>query len=465
MADTDQDTLPRLRRFFTWMAHALRLPLVFFIRWWRRGWYKVAMLVYRLPLNQQVVLAGLAVGVISGIAASVLEKSVHLFESFGIHLLPGLSTGWRIAGTLAIPTAGGLIAGITLHYFCPEARGHGIAEVMNAIKHRGGQIQARVGFAKLLATAATLGSGGSAGREGPIVQIGAAVGSWLGRVFRAPAPAVKTLVSAGAVGGLSAAFSIPLAGVFFTMEVILRNFANRAFPAVVVASVTGTVTARLFLNTESFFTPLNFQWRHPAEFIFFALVGLLSAPVGRWYQSMLSGTDTFFQNLKRVPDYMKPALGGFCIGLIALGLPQIMGGGLLTINQVLTGQAMGWMLPVLLVGKLVATSITLGSGGAGGAMMPSLFIGAMLGAGVGEAFAWSSLSPMLPSALAAVGMACVFTSVFRAPVTAMVMAFELTQDYGILVPAMFACAITHLFARPSPRTGRRREKPPLLKSE
>lgn len=411
----------------------------------RKLWKHVLVLLYRLPLNQQIVLSGAAVGVIAGIAAFLLEGALHGISVFGLHRLADLPLMWRIPATIALPGLGGLVAGLLIHRFCPEAKGHGIQEVMHALEHNKGRISAKVGWTKLLATAATLGTGGSAGREGPIIQIGAAAGSWLGSVFRVPVGALKTLVAAGIVGGLSAAFSIPMAGVFFTMEVILRNFANRAFPAVVVASVSGAVTARVLMGTEDFFIPLTYEWRNPLEIFFFALVGLACIPVGALYRETLGTLERGFARLRLLPDWMRPALGGLLVGVIALGVPQVTGTGLDTMNRVLGGENLGWFLIVLVLGKILATGLTLGSGGAGGTMMPSLFVGAMLGAGLGQIMNWQELVPLETGGLAAVGMACMFTAVFRAPVTAMIMAFETTRDYGILVPAMLACTLTHLF--------------------
>lgn len=414
-----------------------------------RNWALLLHTLKELPLGRQLILSGIAVGAAAGTSAYVFETLIDWFFHLGFGHLQGLPAAARTVLLLALPALGGLIAGLLTRFYCPEARGHGVYEVVQAIRERGGNIDGRVVWAKTIASAATIGLGGSAGREGPVIQIGAAVGSWIGRLFRISIQDLKTLVAAGAVGGLAASFSIPLAGVFFTMEVILKDFANEAFPAVVIASVTGTVTARFLLGHEGFFTPLHYQWQGASDFFWYALLGIACAPLGILYMRGLKLTENAFSLETRIPDWLKPAVGGLMVGGIALILPGIMGTGQEIINGTLTGRSSlpVWSLIFLAFGKILATSLTLGSGGSGGVLMPAMFIGAMAGSAWGNALRrWGVLSCQ-PGSFAAVGIGCLFTSAFAAPVTAIVMTFEMTQDYGIVLPVMFACVITHLFSR------------------
>jgi CIC family chloride channel protein len=320
-------------------------------------------------------------------------------------------------------------------------------EVAAAIKEKGGHIEGRVMWVKALASAATIGSGGSAGREGPVVQIGAAVASFLGRLMRVPEADLRMLVAGGAAGGIAASFSIPLAGVFFTMEVILRDLANEGFSAIVIAAVTATVTARLLLGADVFFTPLAYEWHRPTEFFFYALLGVLAAPVGLAYRGMMKRFEDLFAAHRRLPDWLRPALGGFLVGALALALPQIRGTGQEAMNEVMLGRGVGWALVLLAAGKMFATALTLGSGGSGGSLMPALYVGTT--AGGFYAFALNEIAGtrLEPGAFGLVGLACVFCAAFRAPVTAVVMGLEIARDYGILMPVMFGCVITHLVAR------------------
>lgn len=320
-------------------------------------------------------------------------------------------------------------------------------EVVTAIKENNGHIPGRVAWVKTLASAATLGTGGSTGREGPIVQIGASVGSVLGQWLGVSLNDLKTLAAAGAAGGLAATFSVPLASVFFVMEVVLQNFANEAFPAVVISSVTATVVARVLLGDAAFFTPVNYAWHSPTELAFYALLGFLCAPLGLFYRECVHAFDNGFARLTVVPDWVRPAIGGFLVGALALLLPQVRGTGQETVNGILLGQTVGWTLAALAIGKIIATSLTLGSGGAGGALMPSLFVGAAAGAGFAGAIGQLTGIVLEPGAFALVGMAGVFTAAFEAPFTAIIIAFEITRDYGILMPVMLGCVLAHVFSR------------------
>ena len=391
-------------------------------------------------------LAGVAVGVATGLAAYgfhlLLDAFTRLRERLG-ETGPVLS----IAACALLPTLGGLISGWLTRRRFPEAAGHGVAEVVHAINEKDGHISAHVAWVKSLASAATIGLGGSAGLEGPVVQIGSSVGSWLGRFFDAPLRDMRTFVAAGAVGGLSAAFGIPLAGVFFTMEVILKDFASEAFPAVVVSSVTGAVVSRALLHGEGMAPLLTYEWTHSRNLIFYAGLGLVCALLGRAYSESIHRLEETFDRWDRIPDWTRPGVGGFLVGALTLVVPRVAGTGRGTISALLTGETFGWRAPALAVSKLAATALTLGSGGSGGALMPTLFIGAAAGSGWGQL--WSALGQTIPAsgAFALAGLCAVFTAAFSAPITGMMIGIEMTRDYGLLIPIMVCCATSYVGSR------------------
>lgn len=418
----------------------------------RPQWRERIRLIWNLahwPLNRRLVLIGVAVGLAAGGSAYILEQLTGIIWQWGLGSLPASPFWVRGVLLVSFPALGGLLAGWITHFYSPESRGHGTAAVIKALREDKGFIPGHVALAKTAATAATLGLGGSAGQEGPIIQIGASVGSSLGRRLGVPPEDWRTLATAGAAGGLAAAFSVPLAGVFFTMEVLLRDFANEAFPAVVIASVTGAAVARTLIGHEGFLTPVAYQSSGATDYLIYGVFALLCAGLGRLYNFALKKGETVFEKWHAFPTWLKPALGGALVGAMALGLPEIMGAGRETINGLLLQKRVGWNLALLAPGKILATAITLGSGGSGGALMPTFFVGAAAGG------LWAHLVGLIPhlttqpGAGALVGMACVFTAAFNAPVTGMIMAFELSQDYGILPVVMLACVITHMASRPS----------------
>lgn len=401
------------------------------------------------PFDRRLLLAGVTVGVATGLAA----YGFHLLLDAFARLRDGLAetgTNASMAARVLLPALGGLLSGWLTRRRFPEAGGHGVAEVARAISEKDGRISAHVAWVKSLASAATIGFGGSAGLEGPVVQIGSSVGSALGRFLDAPPRDLRTFVAAGAVGGLSAAFGIPLAGVFFTMEVILKDFANEAFPAVVVSSVTGAVVARALLHGEVMAPALTYEWVYSRNLLFYAGLGLVCAALGRAYVECLHGVEKAFARLEAVPAWTHPGAGGLLVGALSLAAPRVAGTGRATISALLSGQAFGWRAPGLAAAKLAATALTLGSGGSGGALMPTLFIGAAAGSGWGRM--WSVLGQTIPAsgAFALAGLCGVFTAAFSAPITGMMIGVEMTRDYGLVVPIMVCCAIAHLGARRAP---------------
>ena len=390
-----------------------------------------------------LVLLALAIGVGSGLGAygfRWLIGFVHSqFWEHGASLLP-----WAPLATVVIPAVGGALVGPIVYCFAREAKGHGVPEVMLAIAQDGGRIRPRVVFVKALASAICIGSGGSAGREGPIVQIGSALGSALGQGLKLPPGLLRTVLAAGAAGGIAATFNAPIGGVVFSLEVLLRDFSARAFSVLVLASVTATVISRALLGNSPAFIVPPYELKSAWELLFYALLGCLAALVAKGFIWLLYRCEDLF-DVWAIPEYLKPVVGGLGVGLIGLGLPQVFGVGYETVEQALQGPLSAWLLAPLVVGKLVATSLTLGSGGSGGVFSPSLFMGAALGRGVGEFFGW--VWPGLTAASGAyalVGMAAVFTGAAHAPITSVLILFEMSGDYRIILPLMTAVVISTL---------------------
>jgi len=327
-----------------------------------------------------------------------------------------------------------------------ETKGHGVPEVMEAVALHGGRIRPRVVFAKLLASGVCIASGGSVGREGPIVQIGSAIGSSLGQWFRVGERRLRTLVGCGAAAGIAATFNAPVAGALFAVEIILGDFGVTQFSPIVISSVAATVVSRHFLGDFPAFEVPAYRLVSANELFAYGVLGIIAGLVALLFVRSLYGAEDLFEKLN-VPVLVKPAIGGVLIGVMAIRFPEIFGVGYEAINEALTGD-LGWkLLLVLVLVKIVAVSLTIGSGGSGGIFAPSLFIGAMAGGAVGTVV--HSLWPGATGstgAYALVGMAAVVAAATHAPITGIVMIFELTSDYKIILPLMISSIIATLLA-------------------
>jgi chloride channel protein, CIC family len=349
---------------------------------------------------------------------------------------------------LVVPILGGLLYGPLVSRFAPEARGHGVPEVMLAVHSNEGRIRARVPIVKALASALCIGSGGSVGREGPIVQIGSALGSGLGQLTRVGSEEMRLLVACGAAGGIAATFNAPIAGVFFALELILRDFQTRNFGFVVLSSVVATAVGRLAFGGEAFLTLPSFHVQTAVEYPLYGLLGVIAALVGLAFIRVLYGSEDLADRLWRGPQWLRPAAGGLLLGCVLLVLPEMYGVGYPVLENAIGGQYALAFLLALLAGKIVATSLTMAIGGSGGVFAPSLFMGAMLGSAFGIA-----VHAILPDATASagayglVGMAAVFAAAGRAPITAVLIVFELTGDYSIILPLMLAVVIATALSR------------------
>jgi len=345
-----------------------------------------------------------------------------------------------------IPTLGGLVAGPLIDKFAKEAKGHGVPEVMQAIALRGGRIRPPVVVVKAVASAACIGSGGSAGREGPIVQIGSAIGSVLGQLFNLSNNRIRNLVACGAAAGIAAVFNAPIAGAIFAMEVILGEFSTGYFGTIVISAVAASIISRRFLGDSPAFVVPSYSMVSSWEILLYTLLGILTA-LGAWlFVTTLYWFEDRFDEW-RFPNALKPAVGGVLLGVLALYLPDTLGSGLEFIGESLVGQILPGMMVLLIFGKMLATNFTLGSGNSGGVFAPSLYMGAMLGGAFGVV-AHALLPDVTASAgaYALVGMAALFAAATHAPITAVIIVFEMSGDYRLILPLMFATVVSTLLS-------------------
>ncbi len=417
----------------------------------------------RLKASEYVfmILVATVIGLGGGLTAVALRYLIGFFQwvSFGswsnlleaAHRIP-----WYLL--IFIPAIGGLIVGPMVYRIATEARGHGVPEVMEAVAVHGGVIRPRVVLIKALASAVCIGTGGSTGREGPIVQIGSALGSSIGQGLKVSARRLRTMVGCGAAAGIAGAFNAPIAGALFAVEIILGDFGVPQFSPIVISSVVATVVSRYFLGDMPAFIVPRYELVSGFELIPYALLGLVAAFVGVGFTTLLYRVEDVFDSL-RVPDIIKPAIGGLIVGILALGFPHILGVGYETIDMALAGKGVWYLLLALILLKLFATSVTLGSGGSGGIFAPSLFLGAMTGGLLGTLV--HHLLPSVtagPGAYALVGMGAVVAATTHAPLTAMIIIFEMTGDYKIIPSVMAACVIAVLLATRLKRTSIYTEK-------
>ncbi|MDY6855948.1 MAG: chloride channel protein [Thermodesulfobacteriota bacterium] len=342
------------------------------------------------------------------------------------------------------------MAGLIIYKWAPEAAGHGTDAVIEAFHQLRGTIRARVPIIKAISSAITIGSGGSAGREGPVAQIGAGLGSYMASKLRLSDRDKRIMVIAGAGGGIGSMFRAPLGGALFAAEVLYRD-AEFEFEGIIPAIMSSIVAYSVF---SSFFgwgvlfdTPI-YLFRHPLELFFYALFGLLCVVLGAFYVKVFYGLrDRFFKKIP-VSNYMKPAIGGLMLGIGAIYFPQILGMGYGWIQIAIYGQMTIGLMIILVFAKIFATSFTISSGGSGGVFAPSLFIGAMLGGAFGQAS--HLLFPDIisqPTAFVLVGMGAFFAGVAKVPISSLIMVSEMTGSYGLLVPLMLSSSIAYLFSK------------------
>jgi len=396
-----------------------------------------------------MVLVAVVIGLLGGLCAVGFREFIQIVNRIAWHEGPyslghiaGLPWWWKVLA----PAVGGLIVGLIIYFFAREAKGHGVPEVMEAVALRGGRIRPRVVIAKLLASGISIGSGGSVGREGPIVQIGSALGSTIGQWLRVDERRLRTLVGCGAAAGIAGTFNAPVAGALFAVEIILGDFGVAQFSPIVISSVAATVVSQHFLGDFPAFEVPAYSLVHASELFAYAALGILAALVALAFIRVLYGMEDVFDRI-RVFSPAKTLVGGALIGFIGIGLPHVFGVGYEAINEALNGNLMWQFMLLLVVAKIIAVAITIGSGGSGGIFAPSLFIGAMLGGAVGTVV--HSIWPVETAgtgAYALVGMGAVVAAGTHAPITAILIIFELTGEYKIILPLMISCIIATLLA-------------------
>lgn len=395
----------------------------------------------------------LAVGVLSGLGAVALRWMIRgvqwVFFDQGTQLGPRLQVPLppQVVTALA-PAVGMVMVAYLVKWWAEEAKGHGVPEVQFAVRMRGGKIRPRVAFAKAIASALSIGSGGSVGREGPIVQIGASLGSALAQFAGLGAQEVRLMVAAGAAGAIGATFNAPIAGVLFALEVVLGSFAARSFGLVVVASVSAVAVAQGFLGTEpSFRLVEQFEMVSNWELIFYPLLGVVTGLVALVYVRAVYGVEDWFDHW-HTSLWVKAVFGGLIVGLMGtFGSAHLFGVGHEGVELAMAGALSTGLMLALVVMKILATSVTLGAGGSGGVFAPALFIGAMTGGAFGRlAERFFPAVAASPGAYALVGSAAVFGAAAHAPMTAIIILFEMTDNYRIILPLMLAVVLAQLIA-------------------
>jgi chloride channel protein, CIC family len=400
------------------------------------------------------------VGLGSGLGAVVFRYLIYFFtwlatghSQFGQQGYVGSShLPWLgLAFFVVIPVIGGIVYGPLIYQYAREARGHGVPEVMVAVAENGGRIRPQVSVVKAVASALCIGTGGSVGREGPIVQIGSALASAFGQWTRMPENRMRILVACGAAGGISATFNAPITGVFFGVEIILREFSIDAMFTVMLSAMIADVVAIPFLGNHPFLTgfPSGITLVHPRNYLLVAVLAVIAGLIGLLFKTVLYKVEDLWDlRWKGRPEWARPAVGGVALGLLLLALPQLYGVGYPVMYKAMAGDYVLWFLLVLSAGKILACSTTLGIGGSGGVFAPSLFVGATsgmaFGVAAGHAFGPGAGQPAL---YAAVAMGAVFASAARAPLTSVASVVEMTGDYALTLPVMLAVAIATATSR------------------
>jgi len=393
----------------------------------------------------RILCLAILIGALGGYGAVFFRKSLKLlqylfyqnpddFLTFAASVPAYLKVG--------LPAVGGLLVGLLVSFGAPEAKGHGVPEVMEAVALREGRIRKRVALVKILASGICIGSGGSVGREGPIVQIGSGLGSTVGQLLKVKGTQLKTLIGCGAAAGIAATFNAPIAGTLFALEILLGDFGLASFSPVVLSAVFATTISRHYFGELPSFLVPAYSVQSGWEIVIYPFLGVLCGLAALLFVFCLYQCEDIFERLP-MPDYLKTTLGGLMLGVMILYWPHVFGVGYGAVNIALVDQLPIKLLLTLALIKILATSITLGSGGSGGIFAPSLFIGAMTGGFFGTCV--HQLFPTVtagPGAYALVAMGALVAGTTQAPITAILIIFELTSDYHIILPLMASCLIS-----------------------
>lgn len=400
-----------------------------------------------LDENTIILIVASIVGIIGGFGAVGFRTLIELIQTITIggndNILETVSSlPWYVK--LILPSVGGLIIGPLIYFLGKETKGHGVPEVMEAVALRGGKIRSRVMFLKAFVSAVTIGTGGSVGREGPIVQIGSSIGSTFGQWLRVSQERLKVLVACGAAAGISATFNAPIAGVMFSVEIILGNYAIATLVPLIMSSVMATIVARWYFGDVLSFEIPHYSLGNAWEIGPYILLGLVTGVVAVGFVKLLYSLEDIADKLP-IKSWIKTPIILFLIGLMVLYFPHVYGVGYDTITQVLKGGMVWYMLLLLIPIKMLATSITLAAGGSGGIFAPSLFLGAVFGGLFGTLMHFLFPDVIISSgAYAVVGMSAMVAGTTHAPITAFLVIFEMTGDYKLILPLML-CSILASF--------------------
>ena len=408
--------------------------------WWRTPLFeRVARLGERE--DQVFLVLALVIGALTGLAVVAF---ILVTERLGMRLYPAGGAAWR---RVLFPVAGSLGIGYLLFRYFPNARGSGVPQTKAALFAREGFISLRTVLGKFLCTSATLASGIPLGREGPSVQVGGGIASVLGRWMGLRPEKVKALIPVGSAAAIAAAFNTPLAAVMFSLEEIMGDLHAPVLGSVVLASATSWMVLRLSLGNNPLFRVPQYKLVHPVEFAVYAVLGLAGGLVSVAFTKLLLGMRQRFLRLPKNTVWFQPVVGGLLVGLLGWFVPQVLGVGYGYVGDALNGRMAFNLMLVLVVLKLLTVTTSYSSGNAGGIFGPALFIGAMLGGSVGTvAHRLLPKYTATPGAYALVGMGAAFAGIVRAPMTSVLMIFEMTQDYAVIVPLMIANLVSLFIA-------------------
>ncbi|MBZ0274243.1 chloride channel protein [bacterium] len=415
----------------------------------------------RLSYQGGLMFAAIVIGLAGGGGAVIFRKLIKAIEHF-VLLVAGGATSHHLANheilhnigefplalKIAVLVIGSLLSGSIVYRFAREAKGHGVPDVMEAVARKGGAIRKRVAAVKTIASAISIGSGQSLGSEGPIAQIGAAIGSGLGQFQKRGPEQTRLLVACGAAAGIAATFNAPIAGMFFAMEIVLVDFAVGSMAALAVSSVVATIVSRAVLGDNPAFTiQRDFVLASPLEIPAYVLLGLTAGFVAVGFSRLLYVFEDTFDALKKIPEPLRPAIGAVGVAFIGHGFPQVFGVGYEVIDAIFLGEYALGFLAVLVAAKVLATCVSVGAGNSGGVFAPSLVIGSALGGAFGFLAQGFFSFDLEPAAYAVVGMAAVVSATTHAPLTALLIVFEMTDGYAIILPLMLTCAVSTVVAR------------------
>jgi CIC family chloride channel protein len=408
--------------------------------WWK-AWLSGRLAELRQREGQIFLVLALVIGALTG---SAVVAFILLTERMGMRLYPVGGAPWR---RVLFPVVGSLGIGYLLYRYFPDARGSGVPQTKAALYAREGRITLRTVLGKFFCTSATLASGIPLGREGPSVQVGAGIGSVLGRLLGLRSEQVKKLIPVGAAAAIAAAFNTPLAAVLFSLEEIVGDLNAPVMGAVVLASATAWMVLRVLLGNHPLFKVPQYQLVHPVEFAVYAVLGVAGGVVSVAFTKLLLGMRGRFLRFPQNTVWFQPVAGGLLVGLIGRFVPQVLGVGYGYVGDALNGNMAFKMMMLLVVLKLLTVTTSYASGNAGGIFGPALFIGAMLGGTVGTvAHHFFPAYTATPGAYALVGMGAAFAGIVRAPMTSVLMIFEMTQDYAVIVPLMIANLVSLFIA-------------------